>query len=98
MIVEPKEIFIIGAGGFGREVVDTIHEINKNSNKYNIAGFIDEDESIINTYIYDIKVIGNIDYFRNEICNIPHFKRAVSYFIQDIFSLKDFVYSDFKQH
>ena len=34
-----RDIVIIGAGGFGREVADTISAINKVEKKYEILGF-----------------------------------------------------------
>lgn len=56
-----KNIIIFGAGGFGREVVDTIERINVAERKYNIVGFIDENRDLVNTSINGIKVIGGDD-------------------------------------
>ena len=41
-----KKIIIVGAGGFGREVVWTIQDCNKISRTYSIEGFLDDDESL----------------------------------------------------
>ncbi|RHV63620.1 transferase [Clostridiaceae bacterium OM02-2AC] len=54
------EIAIIGAGGFGREVLWLISRINKINNNYKIIGFFD-DEISIDTAIGNYKVIGKID-------------------------------------
>ena len=53
-----KNIVIIGAGGFGREVADTIRAINKVSREYNIIGFIDDDESLKGAVLNGIAVVG----------------------------------------
>ena len=42
-----KDIVIIGAGGFGREVAWLIEDINKVNNEWNIVGFVDDNKSII---------------------------------------------------
>jgi sugar O-acyltransferase (sialic acid O-acetyltransferase NeuD family) len=55
-----KEIYIIGASGFGREVADTIHVINKETPTYKIVGFIDDDESKHGQTINDIQVLGGV--------------------------------------
>ena len=60
-----KDIVIIGAGGFGREVAWLIEDINKVEKKYNILGFIDENETIKGNIINGYKVLGNLDYFNN---------------------------------
>ena len=61
-----KDIYIIGAGDFGREVVALINRINayeKNEdNKYSIIGFIDDNVLLQDSYIEGIPVIGNLDY------------------------------------
>ncbi|MDR0885416.1 MAG: acetyltransferase [Clostridiales Family XIII bacterium] len=56
------DIYIIGAGDFGRETADTIAEINDVSETWYIAGFIDDDSSMIGTVINGIEVVGNLDY------------------------------------
>lgn len=53
-----KNIVIIGAGGFGREVAWLIEEINNASKQWNLLGFIDdskEKDQLINGY----SVLGN---------------------------------------
>lgn len=37
-----KDIVIIGAGGFGREVVELIDDINLRNPTWNIIGFVDD--------------------------------------------------------
>lgn len=53
-----KDIYIIGASGFGREVAWLIEELEK----WNVVGFIDDNESIHNTMINGIPVVGGISF------------------------------------
>jgi sugar O-acyltransferase (sialic acid O-acetyltransferase NeuD family) len=53
-----KELYIIGAGGFGREAADTAVAINQTNPTYTIAGFIDDNEALIGSVINGIKVLG----------------------------------------
>ena len=63
---ELEKIVILGASGFGKEVLFTISDINKTSKKYNVMGFIDDNKSLWNKKINGIKVLGGIDWFSFE--------------------------------
>lgn len=53
-----KEIYIIGASGFGREVVWLIEELDE----WKIAGFIDDNEALQKQNINGIPVAGTTDF------------------------------------
>jgi len=78
-----KDIIIIGAGGFGREVAWLIEDINKYKKEWNIVGFVDDNEDVIGNEINGYKVIGNVDWLKyqelNVICAIgdPIIKKKV---------------------
>lgn len=55
-----KEIVIVGAGGFGRELLQWIKDINKVENKWIIKGFIDDNLTALNGYDCDYNVIGAV--------------------------------------
>ena len=61
-----KDIVIIGAGGFGREVAWLIEDINKVNNEWNIVGFVDDNKSIQGTEINGYKVVGDIDWLEKQ--------------------------------
>lgn len=44
-----KDIVLIGAGGFGREVANLIEKINRVEEKYHLVGFLDDDTEKYNT-------------------------------------------------
>lgn len=77
------DIVIIGAGGFGREVAWLIEEINENKPEWNIKGFVDEDIKLKGKVINGYKVIGNLEWLKEQdiyaICAIgdPNIKRAI---------------------
>lgn len=56
-----KDIYIVGAGGFGREVLWLIQRINNANFEWKIKGFIDDNKSIQNTIIDEYPVVGTID-------------------------------------
>lgn len=60
-----KDIVIIGAGGFAREVQWLINDINKVNKIWNIVGFIDNEESKKGLYLNEDKVIGDFDEIKN---------------------------------
>jgi len=57
-----KEILIIGAGGFGREVLWTINDCNKIEKKYSVLGFIDDDKSLHGKLVDGFSVLGGLDW------------------------------------
>ncbi|NPV91610.1 MAG: acetyltransferase [Firmicutes bacterium] len=58
-----KDIVIIGAGGFGREVAQLIEDINSEKKTWNLLGFIDETVEKHNTVINGNPVLGSFGWF-----------------------------------
>ncbi len=57
-----KDIVIIGAGNFGREVAQLIDEINMNKKTWNLLGFVDETVEKHGTLINNNIVLGSFDW------------------------------------
>lgn len=79
-----KSLIIIGAGGFGRELLQWIKDINAPQKKWVIKGFIDDNPNALDGFDYEIRVIGSITNWQpssNEVfaCAIadPHIKEKV---------------------
>jgi sugar O-acyltransferase (sialic acid O-acetyltransferase NeuD family) len=53
-------LIIVGAGGFGRELLQWIKDINKVHDTWRILGFIDDNLNALDNYKCDYKVIGSI--------------------------------------
>lgn len=56
-----KKLVIVGAGGFGRELLQWCKDINAIERKWEITGFIDDNINALEGYSCDIKVVGSID-------------------------------------
>lgn len=55
-----QDIIIVGASGFGREVLETIDNINKQEPTWNVLGFIDDNQSALSDFNLPYKVLGTI--------------------------------------
>jgi len=55
-----KNILIVGASGFGRELLQWIKDINANERNWNIMGFLDDNLNALDGYECDYRVIGRI--------------------------------------
>lgn len=60
-----KDLYIIGAGGFGREVAWLVERINEVSPEWNLKGFIDDNESIWGSKEDEYPVLGGCEYLKN---------------------------------
>lgn len=75
-----KNIMIIGAGGVGRETALIINDINNVKKEWNVLGFIDDNQYILNDSINGYKVLGNLEFLRSYkeevyvICAISDYK------------------------
>ena len=56
-----KNIVIIGAGGFGREVQWLLERMNEKEKQWNLLGYID-DGVAVGTIVDGLPVLGNITY------------------------------------
>lgn len=59
-----KKIVIFGSGGFAREVVHLIEDINQKEKKWEILGFIDDNEDNHGKILNDIKVLGGREWLK----------------------------------
>ncbi len=60
-----KDLVIIGAGDFGREIVDVAERINRVSPEWNILGFVDDNIDIQGKLIDGYKVLGTVDWLNS---------------------------------
>lgn len=61
-----KDLVIIGAGGFGREVAWLVDDINEVSSEWNLLGFIDENKNCHGKELNGYKVLGGFDYLNDK--------------------------------
>lgn len=55
-----QNVIIVGASGFGREVLATINTINKASSTWNVIGFLDDNLCALDGFDLDLKILGTI--------------------------------------
>lgn len=55
-----KDLIIVGASGFGRELLSVIEEINAAQPTWNVLGFIDDNLSALDGFDIEYKVLGTI--------------------------------------
>nr|WP_245156671.1 NeuD/PglB/VioB family sugar acetyltransferase [Clostridium aminobutyricum] len=55
---------IVGAGGFGREVADTIKRINNTEQRYDLLGYVDDDQELWDNKVNGLKVLGGKDWLK----------------------------------
>ncbi|MHB8065396.1 MAG: acetyltransferase [Ruminiclostridium sp.] len=61
-----KDIVIIGAGNFGREVAQLIEDINMDKKTWNLLGFIDETSEKLGAKINSNTVLGRFDWLEKK--------------------------------
>lgn len=61
-----KDIIIIGAGGFGREVAWLIEDINKINEEWNIVGFVDDNSNAKDENLNGYELLGDIDWLMSQ--------------------------------
>ncbi len=60
MIRVAKKLVIVGAGGFGRELLTWILDSNEMYPEFDVIGFIDDDKNALKGYEYDLPIISSI--------------------------------------
>lgn len=58
-----RDLVIFGTGGFAREVLQIVLDLNDETPQWNVVGFADEQLDMRGTSIHDIPVIGGIEWF-----------------------------------
>ncbi|AST58542.1 transferase [Thermoanaerobacterium thermosaccharolyticum] len=75
-----KDLFIIGAGGVGKEVALIVEEINNFNPTWNLIGFIDDNKDLHHKIINGFEVLGGVEFLSSikgviyVICAIANYK------------------------
>lgn len=65
-----RELYIIGAGGFGKETAWLVERINQRMMTWEIKGFIDDNLSLVGTMCGSYPVFGGLDYLLESDCEV----------------------------
>lgn len=60
------QVYIVGAGGFGREVAHWLTQSPDCGTKWRLAGFLDDNAEALKGFSTDLKVVGSIQAYRPE--------------------------------
>ena len=63
--MQTRDLYISGAGGFGREVAWLVERINEVEPTWSIKGFIDDNEAVQGTKQGNYMVVGNCEMLKN---------------------------------
>ena len=58
-----KRLIIVGAGGFGREVLGHAQSIPTYTKDFEIYGFLDDNPNALDRYNYSVPIIGSIEHY-----------------------------------
>lgn len=64
-----NSVVVVGAGGFGREVLEIFKDRNRVSKIWNILGFIDENKELHGKMVNGYPVLGGLDWLRRHNSN-----------------------------
>lgn len=59
-----KNIVVIGSGGFSKQVIEIIEQLNLINPEYKLLGIIDDNKSLVGTEVLGYEVIGDTDYIK----------------------------------
>ncbi|WP_170289668.1 acetyltransferase [Cytobacillus depressus] len=70
-----KNMVVFGSGGFSKQVIEIIEQLNLINQEYKLIGIIDDNNSLIGTEVLGYEVIGNTDFInqyskQNEILGV----------------------------
>jgi len=63
---ERTPVVIFGAGGFAREVLELVNDINADERRYEVLGFLDDRESMWGTSLNDVPILGGIPWLTEQ--------------------------------
>lgn len=62
-----KSVVIVGAGGFGREVLEIFKDLDKRAGPVRVLGFVDEDENLYGRTMNGYPVLGGLDWLKRHV-------------------------------
>lgn len=58
---ERKKLFIVGAGGFGRELVQVVDDVNRQKEEWSIQGFLDDNMKALDGISSRYRILGSVN-------------------------------------
>ena len=57
-----KDLYIIGCGGFSKQVIELVEELNKREKQFHLIGLVDDNPSNFDSSVLGYRVLGDTDY------------------------------------
>ncbi|MBI4898226.1 MAG: acetyltransferase [Actinobacteria bacterium] len=61
-----RDLVILGAGGYGREVLQVVRDVNRDASSWNLLGFLDADANLHGGEIKGLPVLGDVDWLQRD--------------------------------
>lgn len=61
-----RDLVIVGSKGYGREILWLLQDVNRVENRWNILGFIDDDQERIGAKVDGYEVLGNVEWLKDK--------------------------------
>lgn len=55
----PRQLLLVGAGGFARETLELIRAVNRREATWNVIGLLDDDERRLGEQVHGVEIIGS---------------------------------------
>ncbi|MDA1804008.1 acetyltransferase [Bacillus cereus group sp. BY32LC] len=59
-----KDLVVIGSGGFSKQVIEIIEQLNLINPEYKLLGIVDDNKGLVGTEVLGYEVIGDTDYIK----------------------------------
>ena len=76
-MTQRRKLIVIGAGGFGQEVIWAARNFNTVHPAYDIVGYCDDDQTKAGQAIYGCRVLGTVESVNGELAEKPCFVCAI---------------------
>lgn len=63
IVQNKRNLYIIGAGGFGRELESYLYSVDEKDRDWELKGYIDDNPRSLENYPSNLKVVGCVDNF-----------------------------------
>jgi sugar O-acyltransferase (sialic acid O-acetyltransferase NeuD family) len=57
-----RDLVILGAGGYGREVLQCVRDVVRDGADWNLIGFLDDDPGLLGRAVHECEVLGGTDW------------------------------------
>jgi sugar O-acyltransferase (sialic acid O-acetyltransferase NeuD family) len=68
--MEKKNLYIVGAGGFGREIFSALSSMAEYGDSFSVAGFLDDNPNVLDGYEGYPRIVGSLNDFKVQLGDV----------------------------